>query len=406
MIIHRKEAGILKSCKSWIFVFGRRKTGKSFLVKKFIDWDEYFFVKRDKTILSEKEGDLSYETLINILKRELNENKTIVVDEFHRLGDDFLDFIHSLDKKGKLIIISSTLFLSKKLLKEKSPILGLFTEMLLRIIDFGDALKALKKARLTKKELVENAILLREPITISSFDKNKKAREVFSNMVISSINTIPALVGEIFLEEEKTLSAVYEGILRGIACGKTSSTGIATYLFSKRLIDNNDASIVQQYLQNLINFGIIKRIKVFNKNKFIYKHVSSLIKLFFYADEKYNISEREVTEEEIKRIAQEVLPRIVEDVIREYLAKKFGLIETIIESSNYDIDAYLIKFKKPEIAVEIKWKNNLHGDEIKRIEKNLNRVDAKKRWLFVPDKSKVKIKLESNIKLVDISDFI
>jgi len=404
VIIERKEKKLLKSYKNWIFVFGRRKTGKSFLVKNFIDWDEYFFVKRDKTILSEKEGGLSYDALLNVLKRQLNDNKTVVVDEFHRLGGDFLDFVHSLNKKGKLIVISSTLFLSKKLLKEHSPILGLFAEMPLRIISLDDSLNFLKNTKLLKRDIVENAVLIREPITVNYFDKNEKTRSIFSKTVLSSINTIPALVGEIFLEEEKTLSAVYEGIARAIAGGKISSTEIASYLFSKKLILNNDASIVQQYLQNLVSFGIIKKIRVYNKNKFIYKHVSPLVRLFYYADEKYNISEREISEDEIKRITNEVMPKVIEDNIREFLAQKFGLSEAIIESKDYDIDACLLRFDKPEIAAEIKWKEKIKDDDIRKAEINLNKVKAKKRFLFVQDKEKINLK--SNINIVDIGDFI
>lgn len=404
MIIYRKEIKTLKSYKNWIFIFGRRKTGKSFLVKNFSNWDEYFFVKRDKTILPEKESAVSYETFLNILKRELNQDKTIVVDEFHRLGDDFLDFIHSLKKSGKLILISSTLFLSKELLGKRSPILGLFSEMPVRIIGLEDSLKALNKMDLTKKELVENAILLREPITINSFDINKRARNIFSKVILSNLNTIPSLVGEIFLEEEKTLSAIYEGVLRAIANGKLISTKIADYLFSRKLIANNDASIVQQYLKNLVSFGLIKKIKIYNKNKFIYKHTSPLIKLFYYADEKYNISEREITEEEMGRIVQEVMPRLVEDNIREFFAQKFGLSEAIIESKDYDIDACLLKFNKPEIVIEIKWKERIDEDEARKVERNLSKVKAKKRYLFVQDKTKLKLKL--NIGVLDIDNLI
>ena len=356
MIIYRREKDILQSRKGWILVFGRRKTGKSFLVKKFGNWNEYFFVKRDKTILSEKEGELSYETFLNILKRELIQNKTVVVDEFHRLGSDFLDFIHALERNGKLIIISSTLFLSKKLLSERSPILGLFFEIPLKIICLEDTLKALNKMKLLNKEHVENAILMREPITINSFDTDKKSKELFSEIILGNLNTIPSLVGEIFLEEEKTLSIIYEGILRAIANGKLTSTSIVNYLFSRKLVVNNDASIVQQYLKNLIGFGIIKRIMVYNKNKFIYKHVSPLVKLFYYADEKYNISERDITKEEVGRIALEIIPKLVEDNIREFLAQKFGLSEAIIETKDYEVDVCLLRFNKPEMVVEVKWK--------------------------------------------------
>src|SRR4030042_5960867 len=240
MIIQRKEAEQLKERKTWLFVFCRRKTGKSFLVKNFIKWDDFFFVKRDKTILSESGESISYETFINILRRELNNNKTIVVDEFHRLGADFLDVIHALNKKGRLIVISSTLYLSKNLLGSKSPILGLFSEFPVRIIGLDDVLKALKNTNLkfTKKELLENAIILKEPIAISYLNESKTARKILAEIFLGTIKTVPALVGEIFLEEEKTLSSIYEGILRAVAQGKIVSTEIASYLFSKQLISN------------------------------------------------------------------------------------------------------------------------------------------------------------------------
>jgi len=404
MIIQREEAERLKANKHWIFVFGRRKTGKSFLVKNFIKWDEFFFVKRDKTILSESQESLSYDTFLSILKRELSNNKTIVVDEFHRLGRDFLDFIHSLDKKGKLIVISSTLYLSKNLIGSKSPILGLFTEFPIKIIELSDTLKALKNTniKLTKKELLENAIVLKEPITIDYFDENKKAREVLAEIFLGTIKTVPALVGEIFLEEEKTLSSVYEGILRAVAQGKIISTEIAGYLFSKKLITNNDASVVQQYLKNLINFGIIKKIEVYNKNKFVYKIISPLIKLFYYADEKYNISERDITPKEAERVIDDIMPRIVEDIIRGHVAEKAGLKEAVIEEKDYDIDACLLKFSKPEILIEVKWKSKIDNDEIAKVEKNLDKINAKRKILFVQDKNSV----NSSLEVMDVEDLL
>ena len=405
IILRNLEKTRLNETKGWIFVFGRRKTGKSFLVKNFIKWDDYFFIKRDRSILSEKEGNLGYDTFINVLKRDLNDNKSVVIDEFHRLGEDFLDILHSLEKKGKLIVISSTLFLAKRLLNKKSPILGLFSEMPIKIIRLEDTLNSLKKFNFAKKELIENAIVLREPITINYFDKNNKARKVFSKVILNTINTVPAFVGEIFSEEEKTISAIYEGVLRAISIGKINSTEIADYIFSKKLIANNDASIVQQYLKNLVDFGIIKKIKVYNRNKFIFKHISPLTQLFYYADERYNISEREVVEEEIERIVNEIMPKIIEDNIREFFALKFGLIESIIETKDYDVDACLLKFNKPEIAIEIKWKDKISDSEIEKIEETLFRVDCKKRLLFVPDKSKIKKeKIRKNIDIIDVTD--
>jgi AAA+ ATPase superfamily predicted ATPase len=37
MIIRRKEVEAIKPMKKWLLVFGRRKTGKTFLVENFLD---------------------------------------------------------------------------------------------------------------------------------------------------------------------------------------------------------------------------------------------------------------------------------------------------------------------------------------------------------------------------------
>ncbi|MBI4919509.1 AAA family ATPase, partial [archaeon] len=274
MIIERSETKEIQRVPKWIFIFGRRKTGKTFLVKNFIKYEDYFFVKTNRNIISEKYSkEVSYEAFLEILKEKIQQNKTLVIDEFHRLGKDFLDFLHYLDKKGKIILISSTLHLSKTLLESKSPILGLFAEFPLGIINLKDAITALKSQNLSKKELVEFAVLLREPITAEYLHAGE-VRQVISEAVIQASKSIPAMIGEIFTEEERHISAVYEGILRAVANGNTVSTEISNSLFSKRLIEKDDPSIVQQYLKNLVEFGILNKIGVFNKNKFVYKHIS------------------------------------------------------------------------------------------------------------------------------------
>lgn len=402
MIIERpEETKRIKTTKKWVLIYGRRKTGKTFIVENFIEYDEYFFVKRDRSIISKKdEKIISYETFIEILKRTLQDKKTAVVDEFHRLGEDFFDFLHYTKKEGKLILISSTLFLSKKLFSRQSALLGIFTEMPIGLINFKDCLNELKKFNLDKKQLVELAILTKEPIAIDYFNSEKNAREIFGEILIGSIKTTPALIGEIFIEEERTISAIYEGVLRAIANGKVVSGEISSYLFSRRLIKKDDPSIISQYLNNLVSFGIIKKIAIFNKNRFVYKHLSPLAKLFYYADEKYNITERKLSEEEIKRIVDELFPKIVEDNIREFLALKFGLIETILEAKDYEIDACLLKFKKPEIVLEVKWKK-LRTEDIKKAEENLQRINAKKKILFVQDK---KLVHSNYLNIIDVFD--
>ncbi len=405
MIIERpNELKRITEPKKWLLIYGRRKTGKTFLVERFVKYDDYFFVKRDRSILSKKDDStISYETFIEVLKRGLSENKTVIVDEFHRLGDAFFDFIHYTKKTGKLMLLSSTLFLSKKLFSSHSPLLGFFTEVPIDIIALSDCIGALKSSGLNKKELVEMAILLREPIAIDYFDGNEGARKTFSKILEGSVKTIPALVGEVFVEEERSISAIYEGVIRAVASGKVTSGEISSHLFSKKLIKKDDSSMIQQYLNNLVEFGILKKLAIYGKNRFAYKISSPLARVFYYADEKYNISERKIDEKETERIIDELMPKIAEDNIREFLAAKFGLKETIVEAADYDVDGCLLKFKEPQILLEVKWKKKIDAEDILKAEKNTGVIPAKKRLLFVPDKKGL---CSDVVKIVDISDFI
>jgi AAA+ ATPase superfamily predicted ATPase len=396
MIITRKESEFINETGKWIFLYGRRKTGKTFLVKNFVKYDKYFFVKRDRTIINEKE--INYETFIELLKEYTKSNKIIVIDEFHRLGDSFLDFLHSLGRGGKLILISSTLYLSKKLLSSKSPLLGLVAGVPLNLLPLDSCFKMIYKLGFNKKDSLELSIFCREPLIIEYIKKGKEAREIIAEIMLATKHTVPALLGEVFLEEEKYISKVYEGILRSISMGKNKAGEIANYLFSRNLIKKESSTMIQQYLKNLIDFGIVKRVLIFNNNEYNYDLISPLMKIYFYADEKYNFSE-EGNMKKIMLILDELIPKLVESNIREYLAYKSGLGEAILSEKEREIDIYLLKFKKPYLVGEVKWGKIDYG-EITVLKNKL--AEFKNSFIFVPDKTKVK----REVKIKDILDFI
>ncbi|MDO9536948.1 MAG: AAA family ATPase [Thermoplasmata archaeon] len=390
MIIERPdELERISKTKKWVLVYGRRKTGKTFLVERFVDHDEFFFVRRDRQIISKKGmATLNYDTFLAVLIRALEDGKTVVVDEFQRLGDDFLDILHQMQKHGKLILISSTLHLSKRLLSGRSALLGLFAEVPVGLISMRDCMNALDGHNIGKKEMVEFSIMMREPLAVDYIDVDRRPRDIFADILTGSIMTVPALVGEVFTEEERSVSAVYEGILRAIGGGKEKTGEISSHLFSNKLIKKDDPSLLSQYLNNMVGFGIIKKIAVHGKRRFVYKHVSPLVKLFYYADEKYHISERAPGKKEIARIIDEVMPKLVEDNLREFLAQSMGLTEVMVEEKDYDVDILLLKFKKPELAIEVKW-GNVTKSDVARAGDSLARIGAPETALFVPDKKMV-----------------
>lgn len=405
MIIERKyEAGRINNVKKWALIFGRRKTGKTFLVENFVKYDDYFFVNRDRTVISKADGvQISYDVFAERLKQGAAEDKVIVIDEFHRLGAAFLDLLQSIGSGGKVILLTSTLFLARGLMSARSPILGLFNEVQVPIISLEDCLRALAKEGLNRKEIVEIAIMLREPIAVEYFNKKESAGVIIKDILLGSINAVPALFGEVLLEEDKGTSAIYEGVIRAIADGKVTSGEISNSLFSKRLISKDDPSFVQPYLGVMMQIGILKRIRVYNKNKFVYKIASPLMRLFFYADEKYGISQRQIERAEAERILTELLPHIVEDNIREYFAYRHGLEEMVLEAGDYDVDGILVKFKRPDIALEVKWKRMVTPDDIKNAEESLGKVDAKTKILFVQDKTGL---ISNNLIIKDVRDLL
>ncbi|MHB1649788.1 MAG: AAA family ATPase [Thermoplasmataceae archaeon] len=402
MIIQRTDlTRRIENSRKWVFIYGRRKTGKTYIVENTVKYDEFFFVNRNRSILDKKNNQImNYETFTILFRRLLANNQTVVIDEFHRLGDEFLDILHSVQKRGKLILITSTLFLARKLLTTRSPIMGLFNEIMVDIIPLDETLKELCKFQIQKKDLLELSIFAREPLAIDYMD-GLSPTQTISEILLGSLKAIPALVGEIFREEERSLTMVYNGILSAVATGNISSGKISSFLFSRRLIQKDDPSIIQTYLGNLIKIGVLKKIIIFNKNRFAYKISSPLIRLFFYAEEKFAISDRSVSGKEIEEILSILLPRIVEDNVREIISLHENLVETIIGDSDYDVDGYLLHFERPQIALEVKWGDK--ENDISKIENKLLTIIAEKRVLFVTDRTNLR---SEKISLMDVSDLV
>ena len=378
----------LKKLALPIFIYGRRKTGKTFLAKNFFKNALYFFVKRDRAIFYERRNEnIHYNELLRIIEET---NKTIIVDEFHRLGEEFLEFLH-IKQPRNLVLITSTLNLAKKILTKKTPILGLFLEFKLELIDERDILINLKK-HLKGRKLIEAAVYLREPLLLRFF-KN----EIDFNALKL---TVPALVGEIFEEEERTLSERYEGILRAIALGKSSLSEITAYLYSNKLIKQQAPNMVNQYLKNLLDMGLIRRIKDYHRKAYHFFIHSPMIDLFYYLDEKYNFSEVELD----KKYFNEKLPKHIEAFFRDLLAKLFKKRCFIISKPGFEVDIVLGDFKKLSLVAEVKWKKEITKKELENIEEKLNKFNCKK-LLIVPDKKIVKKKLK-NIEIWDVNDIL
>ncbi len=399
IIPRRIDVSRIKKSEPWVMVFGRRKTGKTFLVENFMNYEKFFFVNRDSTVLDKNTGEIyTYKEFVKIL-REIIESKSVVIDEFHRLPENFLDFLHSLGIKGKLILITSTLWLAKNLMSTGKPLLGMVRPVRIDLVDEREIINELSKT-LKGKELIESAVYLREVMLIPSYKTG--IRKFLTDFLIDGKIIIKELVGEIFTEEEKELTNVYEGVMKAVAQGKNVSTEISTFLFSRGLIAKDNPGTVQKYLNTLVEMGILERIKVFNKKRFRYFHKSPLIDLHYYLEGKYSYTEVETQQEFIKKVVNEKLPKHVEQFFRNLLVKIFGLQCNLIEEKNMEIDISLFEFQSPKIVAEVKWKKKVSNKEIKNIEEKLNKFRKCQKILIVPETSVLE-KQPENIEVWDIN---
>jgi len=385
-IIRFKDLESWKNIGKWVLVYGRRKTGKSYFAKNNVKWDKYYFVGRSGDIFVDDEK-ISYETFIREVVQSLENEKTIVIDEIQRLPEEFFDRLHNIGVKGRLIAITSTIWLTKELLGKRSPMLGLFSEFRMDIIDERDILLNLHDRIKDPKELIEYAVFLREPWLIPLWEETES---FFDALPFNVKITVPALIGEIFTEEERQYSRIYDAILKAIANGKRISTEIASYLYSLRLIPAEDPSLVHPFLKILQNIGLIEKIKIYEKNKYYYRISSPIVDYYYYLDAKYGISEREIQFLQAKKVLEIKMPHYVEQFIMNLLSKIFGLWPEKIIEKEYEVDIALVDLKKLKAVVEVKWRKNITNEVLKEVEKKLEKYNCRKIFI-VPNKEELSV---------------
>ncbi len=323
--------------------------------------------------------------------------KRFVIDEFQRLPTDFLDFLHAYHEKLNITLISSTLWLSSRLLGRGSPLLRIFEEFRMGLIDEKDILRFL----ITKekgREAVEKAVCMREPWIIEMVNGN--IRDEMSRMLREQKNTFVGLIGEISSEEDRLLKESYLAVLTAVSTGKVKSTEIASYLFSREILKKDDPSIIQSYLKILGQIGLIEKVSILNRRYDQFKISSSSLDL--YLDGKYGFSELDVPQSEVRRVVDEKTLHYVEEFFRVLLSKLYGAKADKIVEKEHKVDIVLSSFRRPRLVGEVKWKGFVEKDEISRVEQILNRFKCEK-VLIVPDSSALE-REPKNIRVLDIAN--
>jgi len=368
--VPRSEVKEIEEPKGWVLVFGRRKTGKTFLVRKLMRHDYYFFVTRGGEIFDATgEGIeiLSYQAFRERIRRLIEKRAVIVIDEFQRLPGEFLDFLHFLkpSARAKLVLVGSSMLVARKVLSTRSPLLGIVKPVRVGLIRPADIFATLSRAVEPAKAL-KLSPLLRDPWILEYVDIKAPLEEVIDQVVEAVRYACRGIVGEVFLEEDRELTERYEAVLRAIALGNQTPGQVASHLSGiwGNTIKSQD---VKKYIANLAEMGLVKRYRIYQRKRFIYKINSPLLDLFYYLDSKLGFYELDVPQNLTREKALTKIPLYFEDFAVELLAHLMGAEPQ--KSFKPELDGILVKSGKPVAAVEVKFGEATRRDAYKLLEK-------------------------------------
>jgi len=360
--IPRYEAKEIDISKGWILVYGRRKTGKTFLLKKFTRWDTYYLVRKDGSITRNVDGHNGQVPPLELSRTigdQLRSGRTVIVDEFQRLPSTFLDDIGTYHPKGKLVLTGSSFRVMKDVFGSNSPVLGLLGEYKIGLMDHRDIIPSLSK-ELGPIETIEYAAFARDPWIIPNLDFEDSIMDLF-RIAKRFPNAITGLIGEVFQEEERTYTQLYEAILRLLGAGYSRSDEIASILNNRGLIKTESTSAIIPMINNMEAMDLVTDLPIYgSKRKKVYILKSPIFELFFRLADRYDIENRDVDLKEAEEAVRTVRNIAIQRFVGEIIAKKYGGIMEY--SFDPEIDFIVTKNGKPLVVGEVKWGKYDKGD--------------------------------------------
>ncbi|NPA76671.1 MAG: ATP-binding protein [Candidatus Diapherotrites archaeon] len=371
-----------------ILLFGRRKTGKTFYSRyKKNNWEYYIFTRGGNVLEWSTKETLDLRTFM----RTVNHENGVIIDEFHRAPEEFFSFVQAGGLPENTVLITSTMHYYRHVKDVNSPILGMFSEFQVDLVHPADLL-AHPWENLDKKTL-ELLFFYQEPTQIG-----KTLKEI----VLNAKYFVPALVGEILEEEDRTHSERIEGILEAVAVGKNTLTEISGYLHSKKIIDSQSTSLITPYMKTLVDVGLLKRVRLHGtKKRSIYTIPSPLIDLTYYLNGKYGFYDVDLPWDFVQKVLEKKAGLYAERFFERTLSRIFGL--QAVKIMKPEIDIALASFEKIRIVAEVKWKNRIKRSEVREAEAKLAQTGAEKRILIVPDASAVP---ETDLEVWDVERIV
>ena len=431
---------------SFFCIYGRRRVGKTELIKEFInDKKAIFFTGVEDTkevslalfsnviheCLYNSKSKASYsdfkDAFIDIYESSKKEKLVLVIDEYPYLARSYpgissllqVEIDHRLKDTNLFIILcgSSMSFMESQVMGHKSPLYGRRTGQI-KVLPFDYKTSA---EFYPKKKAEENAILYSITGGIAKylqlFCNNKKIDE---NIVSNFFDSNALLFEEPsnLLKQELREPALYNSIITAVAKGASRVNVISTKT-------GLDSAACVKYLSNLVELGIIKReIPIMEREtsrKSIYRLDDGMFR-FWYMFVYENLSRIQLgfgehVYNDIKPQISEFMGEAFEQICKDYIwnTKHPFSISKIgrwwgnnpISKSEQEIDLIAIDSNNSKaIFCECKWRNKkMSGDVLDDLIGKAGMFEFKEKYYMLFSKSgfttDIKKRAGSEVILVD-----
>lgn len=331
-----------------VFLYGRRRVGKTETLKEFCKNKPHVFFSCSQTtderqlldfseiLLRENIPAKNYISSFSDWKQAFNSitelpygdaKKLIVIDEFPYMcnaNKSIPSILQNLwdnnlkDKNVMIVLCGSAMsFIEKELLAEKNPLYGRATGIYkMTEMNFYDAMKFFPNYSPQDKVLAYS-ILGGIPHYLLQFDKNLSLKENIKQKILTK-GTILYSEVDFILHQELRETSIYNVIIQTIALGATTLGEIS----QKSLLNNTSKTAI--YLKNLMDLGIIKREfsvdaklkEQGNINKGLYSLTDNFFR-FWYAFGYSNISDLE------DGLVDDIYDNVIEPKLHDYASAAF-----------------------------------------------------------------------------------
>ena len=380
--------------KKFVVLYGRRRIGKTFLMKKLFPDAKYFFVevKRQEVLLKEFSQDISKAIFLNwydFFIELFSKGKVIVFDEFQNfflVEPSILSALqHAWDdteSEVKLIVLGSYVGLMKKLFMDnKLPLFGR-SDYFIKLKPFGvlESVSILRKFGYSLKDAIEiYCITGGVPKYLLHFQDKRRLSDKIYELFIDEFGPLKEEAKNLLVLEFGSEHRSFFSILEAIGANSRSLSEISD------LTGINSKSI-SKFLDDLLNaYDIVEReMPVFGRKTRGSKYIIKDKFYRFYFQLLYrNLKEIDFRPNEVHKRILENFPTYMgitfEDVCAEIfkekgkellgfapqgIGKQWGKVPGT-KNETYDID--IVVFDEEHIAfVECKWTNKKVGLETYR----------------------------------------